>query len=392
MMKTKQFALIASIGALMSVSAVSYAEVGLTSLTDSEMAAETGQALFNLSYTAPGQSSNPNTNIGFYRLGMEAKLELNANIKKLQLGCGGANGAGACDIDIDNLRFTGFDEPANIYNNKGPLTDFILNNPFIEFAIRNPGTAATREIVGLRLGAAQAQGMMSFGDRPYNADGTASTNNDPTLHSGINRLTADMDLYVNNGYIPIRFCPVGCLGDATEANSSNRATINVNRPNAGNNIFLDQYYSRASNFKLGQLETETDILGLDVAASLVQDFRLIHSIKIGSATTAGQDFYISLSSLGDNLVSDTDGNTGNRPTDMKPTNSANWIKWQKISSPTTWSASPRGWSFSLPEVRVENFRAAPIKVNITGALGVNLTNLDLNQVPVDNCYGGLTFC
>lgn len=385
---------IAALAIIMASSSTAMADTGMVSLSDQDLGNQTGQALLNLSNVAPGQASNPNTNIGFYRLGMEAKLELNANIKKLQLGCGGANGAGACDVDIDNLRFTGFDDAPNITNNKGPLTDFVLNNPFIEFAIKNPTSASTREVVGLRLGAAEAQGMMSFGDRPYNADGTSSTNTDPNAHTGINRLTADMDIYVNNGTVPIRFCAFGCSGAATEANAGNKATVNLNTPNVGDNIFLDQYYSRASSFKLGELKTETDILaifgGIDVSASLVEDFRFIHNIKIGSSTTAGKDFYISLSGLGDNLVSDTDGNINNRPTNMKPTNSANWIKWQKTTG--EWSPSARGWSFSLPDVRVENWRSAPIKVDATGAFGVALTNLDLNQIPVDNCYGGLTFC
>jgi hypothetical protein len=361
-------------------------------LSDIDLANRVGQALLNLNYVAPNASGNPNTNIGFYRLGFNADLNLNANIAKLQLGCGGANGAGVCDVDIDRLRFTGFVTANNIKNDQGPATDFLLRDPYIELAIKNPTTASTREFVGARFGARQAAGMMSFGERPYNADGTALANNDPTTHSGINRLTADMDIYVNRGVVPIRFCAFGCFGDATEANAGNQATINLNLPAAGNNIFLDQYYSRASSFKLGELKTETDILGLDVPASLVQDFRFIHNISVGTAGSPASDFYISLSALGNNAVADTDGDTTNRPTDSKPVDSTNWIKWQKLSSPTTWSPSARGWSFSLPEVRVEDFRAAPIKVTALGAFGVALENLDLKQVPADNCYGSLTFC
>lgn len=68
----------------------------LQSMSDSEMSAITGQALMSLSFIAPTDAANlerqragGRQNIGFYRLGMEAELELNANIKKLQLGCGG---------------------------------------------------------------------------------------------------------------------------------------------------------------------------------------------------------------------------------------------------------------------------------------------------------------
>lgn len=81
----------------------------LTELSDQEMSKVEGQALMSLSYLAPTDATNKMSadNIGFYKLGMEAEIELNANIKKLQLGCGGANGAGACDIDIDNLSVSG---------------------------------------------------------------------------------------------------------------------------------------------------------------------------------------------------------------------------------------------------------------------------------------------
>ena len=84
---------------------------GLKVLTDSEMSAETGQALFNLSYIAPG-GTNPSADVGFYKLGMEAQLDINANIKKFQLGCGGFKGPG-CDVDLDNVSFTGIVPTSN---------------------------------------------------------------------------------------------------------------------------------------------------------------------------------------------------------------------------------------------------------------------------------------
>ena len=58
----------------------------LTELSDKEMSQVEGQALMSLSYLAPTDAKNPMKNItgndiGFYKLGMEAELELNANIK-----------------------------------------------------------------------------------------------------------------------------------------------------------------------------------------------------------------------------------------------------------------------------------------------------------------------
>lgn len=359
--------------------------LAMTPLSDGELQAEVGQALFNINYVAPNQSGNPNTNIGFYRVGLQADLELNANINKLQLGCGGANGAGVCDVDIDRLRFTGFANNTNIYNDAGPATDFLLRNPYIELAILNPNSASTREIVGLRLGALQAAGLMSFGERPYNADGTAaaSTTLGAGGHTGINRLSADMDIYVNNGSVPT---------------SLGTVAINQNSPNTGDNIFLDQYYSRASSMQLAPLRGRLVSLGLNATIQFNEDFRFIHNIAIGSATNPANDFYISLSKLGDNLVRDVDGDDGTAAnsdydTNNKPVNANTWLKWQKLSAPTTWSAAGRGWWFSLPEVRVENFTTARKTLTLADLdLFIKETNLDLQQVPVDNCYGSLTFC
>lgn len=131
-------------------------------LTDAELSNIEGQALMSLSYISPTDTANKMSGqgVGFYKLGMEAELELNANIKKLQLGCGGANGAGACDIDIDNLSLSGISDTRD--GRVGSSAK--LTNPFLEFAIKNPDTASTREVVGLRLSAEKALGLLTLGD------------------------------------------------------------------------------------------------------------------------------------------------------------------------------------------------------------------------------------
>ena len=159
----------------------------LINMTDEQLSETTGQALMSLSYIAPtdsanleSQRNNGNKNIGFYKLGMEAELELNANIKKLQLGCGGVNGAGGCDIDIDNLSLSGQADT----NTGRASSSAKLTNPFLEFAIQNPTSASTRQIVGLRLSAEKALGLLTVGN-----------NNDQP--NGINSLSGYM---VVNGY------------------------------------------------------------------------------------------------------------------------------------------------------------------------------------------------
>ena len=67
----------------------------MTALNDEELSEVEGQSLMNLEFQqgtnttdAQGKTYNQ-SNIGFYKLALSAELELNANIKKLQLGCGG---------------------------------------------------------------------------------------------------------------------------------------------------------------------------------------------------------------------------------------------------------------------------------------------------------------
>ena len=189
-----------------------YAESStLKTLSDSELSAATGQALMSLTYISPKDTANlesqrtgitdpSNGGIGFYKLGLEALLELNVNIKKLQLGCGGVNGAGACDIDIDNVSLSGLGNSAT--SNTDSATDrnarvgssAQLTNPFIQFAIKNPNSAATREVVGLNLSAEKAVGLITFG-----SENSATPNGINSL-SGYMQVAATTGTALVNGY------------------------------------------------------------------------------------------------------------------------------------------------------------------------------------------------
>jgi hypothetical protein len=117
-----------------------------------------------LSYIAPTDSasnSSSNGNMGFYRLALDAQLELNANIRRLQLGCGGVNGAGACDIDIDYLSLSG--GTVDSTSTERASSSAVITNPFLEFAVKNPDSASTREIQGFRLSAKSLSGLLTFG-------------------------------------------------------------------------------------------------------------------------------------------------------------------------------------------------------------------------------------
>lgn len=144
-----------------------WATNGLVELTDNELSAAQGQALLSLGYTAP-DTSNSLKNYGFYKLGLDAKLELNANIRALQLGCGGRNGPDACDIDMDNVSLSGppdgkLADGTPTWSKGRANTSAVLTNPFVEFAIKNPQSASTREVSGFRLSAEEILGYLSAG-------------------------------------------------------------------------------------------------------------------------------------------------------------------------------------------------------------------------------------
>lgn len=190
-----------------------YASDTLKSLSDSELSATTGQALMSLSYISPNDTnsnSNVNGNMGFYRLALDAELELNANIKKLQLGCGGVNGAGACDIDIDYLSLSG--GTVSSTSNERVSTSAKITNPFLEFAIKDPDSASTRQIQGFRLSAKSLEGLLTFGLE----NGTTS--------SGINSLSGYMVTAATTGTVTTN--PFyGITQDETGTAITGRATV-----------------------------------------------------------------------------------------------------------------------------------------------------------------------
>ncbi|OTG77293.1 hypothetical protein B9T33_15305 [Acinetobacter sp. ANC 5054] len=146
----------------------------MTALDDQELSKVDGQALLSMEYTQGYNSVDDSgqaidqTNVGFYKLGLEAEMELNANIKKLQLGCGGANGSGACDIDIDHISLSGLPANKDYSSDDRAATSALITNPFVEFAVKNPTSAATREVLGFRLSAEKIAGLMTFGTENSN--------------------------------------------------------------------------------------------------------------------------------------------------------------------------------------------------------------------------------
>lgn len=341
---------------------------GLTALTDTELSAETGQALFNMSYIAPG-GSNPSADVGFYKLGMEAQLDLNANIKKFQLGCGGVKGPG-CDVDLDNVSFTGIVNPNT--PDAGPASDFTLINPFYELAIKNPTSAATREVVGFRIGADSVWGMLSIGGPPTNG----SDANNPDNHTGINSISGHLPTIINNGNVPTTICAgtpttqTGCTGFANFELISTNSTINVDNPNTGDNRF-DLTLQRASRVALNGIKVKS-LLNLTITSNLDQSLKFIHNITAGTDTNNNGKY--DLGESAPNFGISVQGQ------DVRWNTNGQWLNAQK------------GWWMELPESKIQNFTTRRVYTTLGAVFGLDLKDLNQNQVPVDNCYGNLTFC
>jgi hypothetical protein len=146
----------------------------MTSLNDEELSNVDGQALLSMEVQKGfNQADNlgntyDQSNISFYKLGLEAEMEINTNIKKLQLGCGGTNGATGCDIDIDHIALSGLPANSDYTSDDRASSSALITNPFLQFAIKNPDKASTREVLGFRLSAEKIKGLMTLGTENSN--------------------------------------------------------------------------------------------------------------------------------------------------------------------------------------------------------------------------------
>ncbi len=419
---------------------------GLQRLSDSEMSATTGQALMSLTYTAPTDAKNlmgSSANIGFYKLGMEAELALNANIKKLQLGCGGVNGAGGCDIDLDNVSLSGVADTRD-----GRVqSDAILTNPFLEFAIKNPNSASTREISGIRFSAEAIQGLLTIG-----------TENSATPN-GINSLSGYMVVAPQTGLATVnssRITQTGspaCTVYATNGCGINQPITGKARGTlplgAGFNLdFVTKSYditltptqkaqlslpqqvitgSRMTKADLmasavvnginlsGTLAADVDILGgitlngdltgtinnLPVTVPLSENLGYIHKINLSGSP-------VSLSMQGQNIRwpgTESIAKPGwwlelSNPIDIgsiDPTDSvtikADTVRDALTSVSQELTANPLDCGFLATACLVGNFDVGTRDLGGASPSELQLSDLQLvNQTFAPNCYGNLRFC
>jgi hypothetical protein len=144
-------------------------------LSDGELSEVSGQALLNLTNTQLN-------GLDFTRITLGADIQLSANLGQVRLGeyaWAPRNGTGA-DIDIGLLRFGRSD------GTEAQRTVSIAD-PYFEFVYRNSADAATREVVGMRLGFGSIRGELGVQLNSISgsllidagAAGTIDSRNDP---------------------------------------------------------------------------------------------------------------------------------------------------------------------------------------------------------------------
>jgi hypothetical protein len=180
-------------------------------LADQDLSEVWGQALLNLTNTSLN-------GYDFSRITLGADIQLNANFSNVRLGeysYTARNGTGA-DIDIGLLRFGRSDgtEAQRTVN---------ITDPYFEFVYKNTGDAATREVVGMRLGFGGIQGDLGVqlnsvsGSLLINAgaQGSIDSHNDPLGGKRWDGTSCAA------GLCPIALSPIGTL-TAGDANGASR--------------------------------------------------------------------------------------------------------------------------------------------------------------------------
>lgn len=347
----------------------------------------------------PAADSIPDNSFTYYRVVLDADLGLNLNIDKMQLGCGGFNEGlvpNACDIDIDFVSLMG---------SGGIGSDFVMQRPYIELAIKNDADKTKRELVGLKIGAALVDGIMSVGRIHANGatnlenggvcDGTYANAEDNgsrlNCHSGINRLSgfviAELSGYgkIESGLGNGNVC-FGNIGNAPNGCSETRPTYLSVWGTRMNELMAIQVLVRVETGCTGALAL---LCPTDGYLDLVERFRFLHRLILtdtGTAPRVSRDFFLSFQRekvaypiFDSSSPYETNGvGTGNK----------------------AYSASANtGWWMNVTYAAALGLNVGTLTISGGSALdalneGANARGLTLGpaQVPLDNCYGNPGFC
>lgn len=412
-----------------SISGKALSHSGMVELEDSDLREVSGQGLFVADMIRGDELTGANeysTPFNFYRVGMDGEMQLNLNMTKLQLGCGGVNdflsGHAGCDIDIDYVSMMGRDG----YKPGDPQSPVTLDRPYMEFAIKNDDTHTMREVVGIKIGAATVDGFMATGRRYYNGvvneenTGFGSTCNPSDFvganvvgcHSGLNSVSGflgtDLSLTMRvkaavAGLIPLDAW--GCTGRTT-------TTVDECGTSQDESIFVDLAGTRMQSLGLRSavltlngdgIVSLLQAIGLnDVYAQLNADARTVH----GLAFAETGDFFLSFQ---------REPVAYPRYAKVSPTEEFTEQGLMGVAldaCATTTHDTPRchsayavpantGWWMNAPSAKLvdvfnDDFDLGNVSIGgaleLLGAPGFLIENPELNFHRAQNCYGSSKFC
>ena len=344
----------------------------MVELENEQLAEVTGQALIQMS-KAPGISGS---NTSFYRASLDVELALNMNIEKMQLGCTANSVNGQyCDIDMEQVRLMGRYsgsgsnplQPAGSGRAGDPVdSDFILNRPFFDFAIKNDDTATLREVLGIKLSAETADGYFGVGGIDSQGD-----------HFGLNSMSGYLDVYLN-AYV--RFTTTLGNGQAC-----------IGRPDgysecAGNSEFYNIPTSATTGKRLTELYVESvEMNNLHGASGIL---RILE----------GADMYAIIRAR----LNELHGFELNTPNFFLSLQNED-VRWTNFDNATYAATAEAGWWMNVPRVELRNLEPDTVPLGCPGFFclgllgsfsepGINAGYPDLQSVPPNNCRGSARFC
>lgn len=386
----------------------------LIPMDDMEMAAINARGALFVADKIAGDSANTFTNFTYYRMGLDVELALNMNIDRMRLGCGGSNdqlavggsNGAICDISLDYVRFMG--RNGDVAGAIG--SDFVLNRPYIELAIKNDGDRNQREVVGIKIGSKSADGVLSIGrtyangqvnleGAPGGAPDATCTGGpgerDPACHSGINSISGYLNAELSgNAYLQAGTQnSEACFGYTRLRNETNGTTSVCN---SSTPLYRSFYGTRMTRLLMPNVilstYNSTNLLNSladgSAKADISESLRFVHSIVLNKDPGKTRDFFISFQreQVGYPIFDqaapyDTDGVSGSGGNSQRFSKTAN-----------------TGWWMNVPYAALLDVQAGTISyvtvLQLTDALGegINIVDLTLGQEPADNCYGTSSFC
>lgn len=367
------------------------AHADMQPMLDEDLSAVTGQALFVADKITPNSlagagGAGSSTDFTYYRIGLDAVLEMNLNIDRLRLGCGGVNDnlvAGVCDIDLEYVRFMGKCTTPNCGQSTGGITqfgsgapvtsDFKLVRPYLEMAIKNDGSKTQREVVGIKIGAQTADGYVGIGG--VNGD-PGNVNN----HFGINAISGYLGASMS-AYLTVDSDLGGgnlCAGRPTGYAACNAyPTPMVNIPAA-----------RTTGTRMTELQAPDTLLcclhgaggllalfsGQDMYLNLREDLRFLHGFTMDNTN----DFFISMQ--------------------------RQQVRYPVYNKTGYAAQANTGWWMNVPSAQLKDLLTPTVDLGCPGGFlclgaldafnspGLFLQNVDLGSRAVRNCFGTTEFC